>query len=1103
VDGGACVERVVVVDHAPIGRTPRSNAATYTGLFDVVRDQFAALPEARTAGYDKGRFSFNVTGGRCEGCQGAGVQSVGMHFLGSVDVPCPVCRGRRFNEETLAIRLQGKSIFDVLNMTVEEALSFFESTPGAVRILRALADLGLGYLSLGQPSTTLSGGEAQRVKLAGELARPGSGKTLFVLTEPTAGLHAADQTHLLAALQALVDAGHTLVVVDNDPGLLVSADHIVDLGPGSGEKGGRLVAAGPPDVVARCPQSLTGHALARLSPPLHTSAQRERSGPAPTIRLVGVTTNNLQGIDADFPAGSLTVVTGVSGSGKSSLAFDTLFAEGQRRFMGSLSAYAMQFLRKARKGEFEHASRIPPTVAIDQSTMPDNPRSTVATVTGLHPLLRLLYARAGEYPCPMCGLTASAGDRKCLACGIWLPGPFSAGHFSFNREIGACTACRGLGFVLEADPERLVSHPERALTRKALDGHKTARHFGSPDNKYVHILRAAGKARGIDFDAPWESLDDAARTLAMFGTGDEVFEAVWRFERGGEELEQRWSEPWPGFVGFVTAEYEKKHQQSKGEAIRPLMDRIECRECRGSRLAEPMRSVRFHSRTLPGTLASTADELRGQVSQWMETDPHPAAAAVAPGLLQRLDLLCQLGLGYLTLDREAATLSGGEARRVRLVNQVAAGLCGVAYVFDEPTIGLHPRDTATLLDVMEQLKSNGNTLVVVEHDEEVMRAADHIIDLGPGPGREGGRVVAAGPPDRIMECQDSLTGSYLRNPQAVPAPALRRPPGPSVVVDNPGVNNLRTGAVELPSRCVVAVTGVSGSGKSSLVFDVLEPSLREGRAVGCREVRGAQFGSIVTVDQGPIGKSPASIPATVMRLLDSLRKRFASTPEARHLNLRATHFSFNTKGGRCEACKGMGEITVSMDFMADMASPCEECHGQRYKGPVLQCRLRGRNIAEVLEMTVIEALSHFVDDARLSTPLQMLEEVGLGYLQLGQSATTLSGGEAQRLKLAAELMPAKKKAPGETLYLLDEPTTGLHFHDVARLSSILGRLADAGHTVVVVEHHPDVIKCADYIVDLGPEGGPDGGLVVAAGTPEQVAACEESHTGRVLRSVLV
>ena len=1091
VDGR--IGKVIAIDQAPIGRTPRSNPATYTKLSDHIRDLFAALPESRAQGWDKGRFSFNVAGGRCETCQGAGLLQIGMHFLGDVDVVCPDCEGRRFNEETLQVRYRGRTISEVLEMSVDEAAVFFDDRPVLKRFLDVMARLGLGYLRLGQSSTTLSGGEAQRIKLAGELARPSAREAIYILEEPTTGLHLHDIGVLLASLQALVNKGHTIIAIEHHPDFIKTADYVIDLGPGSGEDGGCIVAAGPPEAVAAAEGSLTGRALRRA---LEASPGEPGFSPRPLpaededrpIQLNGVATHNLRDIDVRIPFNRLTVVTGPSGSGKSSLAFDTLFAESRRRYIESFSAYVRSLLSKSGRPNFASAWGLTPPIAVSRAAAAHHPRSTVGTMTGILDYYRLLYARAG---------TAASGPPA---------RPLTASRFSFNHEQGACPGCKGLGFLMAADPETLITDPGRTIFEGALDGTKMGRFYGDPHGQYLAALRAAAEAAGLDLAKPITELDDEARRLIMHGSGDRIYDVDWSYRRGNRTGRHRFRGPWKGLVKLVTEEYERKHADHRGEALRPLLTEEPCPACGGRRLNPESLAVTFLGKNIAELSALTAAE-----SASFFRDAAPAAVrrgpagvravfeAVGEEVLDRLDLIRKVGLDYLAIDRRSSTLSGGEAQRLRLAGQLGARLTGVTYVLDEPTVGLHPRDTENLVGLLRDFTRLDNTVVVVEHDADVISAADHVIDMGPGAGRLGGRIVAEGTPAELAVLPTSVTGPFLaRRPTDIRLLPSR--PAPGLRIRGARAHNLRGIDVEIPGGSLTAVTGVSGSGKSSLVFDVLLASARAGKPVACEAVEGLErFDRVLYVDQEPLAGGPLSTPATYLGLFDAVRTIFASTGEARARGFGKAYFSYLTREGRCETCGGTGETRISMDFLADVLAPCEDCGGRRYRPEVLEVAYRGLTIAGLLDLTAAEARSFFPEPRGLERGLRTLEEIGLGYLRLGQPLDTLSGGEAQRLKLAAELMTP---VAGPALYLFDEPTTGLHFVDIDRLLDVFGRLIDQGHTLVVVEHDTGVIARAGHVIDLGPEGGGRGGAVVATGPPSAIAACPASFTGAALRKVL-
>jgi excinuclease ABC subunit A len=1153
--------RIVTVDADPIGRTPRSNPATYTGAFDPLRDLFAATPEAKALGMGKGHFSFNTAGGRCEACEGAGVLEVGMRYLGAVDLVCDTCGGRRFHPDVLSVKVGGLSIADVLEGSIQEAAVRFRGHPKLTRILTALADLGLGYLPLGRPATTLSGGEAQRVKLATELAKATS-PALIALDEPSTGLHAVDVAVLLAAFDRLCGEGHTLLVVDHDLDLVCAADRITELGPGSGPEGGCVVVAGTPEEIEACADAPTGAALRDRSRSRSaalpdrsrspSAALRDRSGPeqealrdelcprpcdAPMpgidapLELLGVTTHNLRRIDVAIPAAGLTVVTGPSGSGKSSLVFDTLLAESQARFADLVSPWARRLLPRRGGAELVSARGLQAAVAVPAQAGRRNPRATVGTATEVDELLRLLFARGGTRRCPAC-------DREAVGaacgCGATIE-PMWAVDFSPHSERGACPTCRGLGFTQICDPIRLVTRPDRPLDGGALDGTRFGAYLGEPDGRHIATLRAAAAVLGLDVSGPWRGMSPAAHDLAMCGAGDRVFEVAWEYRRGKRTGIHRFTALWVGLTNLVETEYERIHADARGEELEALLVDRPCETCAGERLKAVSRAVSFAGLRAPQAGRRDADGLvawlggveepeeraglagrgerdrRGELDDQGELDRRAGlderggrerrlegddvakissrrlalTRPIREELLRRLQALCDAGLGYLAPARELATLSGGEAQRVRLAAALGGGLVGATYVLDEPTQGLHPRDTARLVGVLKGLAAAGNAVVVVEHDADLVGAADHILELGPGSGPEGGLLVASGPPNTLRKDPSTYTARLLQH--AVPAsPRTSRPLRPFV----PGVtvggafrHTLQDLDLTFPMGSLVAVAGVSGSGKSTLVMEVLAPSLRavlRGQApVGCRTLEcHTTISDVFCSDQDGLSLAGASTVATLMGVAEALRKRFAATSEARARGLSAKAFSSSSPGGRCEICEGRGIITVAMDLLPDVTVGCEICGGRRFSEEVLACRWEGRSITDVLDAPLREANAWFTNDRDLAAPLRALAEIGLGYLRLGQEGTTLSAGERQRLRLARLLMepPAAPVA-----LLLDEPTRGLGFEDVDRLLRALHQLADAGHLVVVVEHHADFLAAADWVVELGPEGSAGGGRIVRAG----------------------
>ena len=1044
--------KLITIDQAPIGRTPRSNPATYTGLFDHLRALFAAEPLARELGLKKGVFSFNNKGGRCAVCEGAGVKRLGMHFLGDVEIACEACGGRRFDETILRVRHRGLTVSDVLDLPIAEAAQVFADEPKLARHLEVLVELGLGYITLGQPSTTLSGGEAQRVKLAAELSRPQVRDTLYLLDEPTTGLHAADVAVLLRALDRLVRAGGTVVVSEHHEMVLRFADHVVDLGPESGCRGGELVFAGTPHALKACAASITGRMLAD-TPEIAPHAAPEAAVMDGPIALRGVQTNNLQNIDVDLPVGRISVVTGVSGSGKSSLALDTLHAEGRNRYAENFSTYVRQQLGQRTRPDLASSHGLMPSVAIGQSAARSHPRSTVATAAEIHPLLRLLYSRIGQVP--------TGRERP------------TAGFFSFNHAEGACAACRGLGRVTVCDPERLVSDPEHPLIDGALDGHKTGRFYGERDGQYVATLLQVGRELDHDFSRPWAALSADARRVAMHGAGERVFDVTWQFKRGKNQGEHNFRGAWVGFCGLVEEEYQRKHADHRGRDMLPVMAEHPCHDCGGGRHAPAVLEITVAGSTIADLCALSVDDgARFFADATAELGMVPQ---LCDEVARRLASLQRVGLGYLGLDRATATLSGGEFRRLRLVRQLGVRLQGVTVVLDEPTLGLHPRDTARLWPVLEELRDQGNTVVLVEHDPEVIRLADHVIDVGPGAGKYGGRIMATGTAADIQNEPTSITGQWLgRDLDVDSQPATRSSePHECLTIRGAHQHNLQHIDMDITVGALTAVTGVSGSGKTSLVFGVLAASAEAGRPVGCQSVDGLeQFTNVIAVRPGAGVATGAGSPATAAALSPLLRKLLAGTPEAKDAGLAARHFGTTGKGGRCEACQGTGRHDVALDFMADVQTPCAQCHGTGFTESVLECRWQGRNIAEIMALSVDEALGFFADEARIIDRLQVLADAGLSYLRLGQPSRTLSGGERQRLHLACRLLAGSRETD---LYLCDEPTAGLHMADIAQLAGLLQRLTAAGHTVVVTEHNAQLIRHADRIIELGPGAGAAGG----------------------------
>ncbi|MCD4680974.1 MAG: excinuclease ABC subunit UvrA [Bacteroidales bacterium] len=1078
------ITRLIEIDQSPIGRTPRSNPATYTDLFDHIRNLFASLPESKKRAYNKGRFSFNNVGGRCETCQGAGYIHLGMHFLGDMEIVCVECNGKRFNDETLEIVYKNKNIFEVLELSIEEAWQFFDGEARITKILNQLIALDVGYLKLGQPSTSLSGGEAQRIKLASELYKTSKGHALYILDEPTTGLHKADIKHLLIALNKIVNNDNTVIVIEHDTDIIKQADHIIDLGPDGGDKGGYLVAQGDTAEIMSCDDSYTGKALKEASDKnKFSSSKSEKKQNPENIKFYGVTTNNLKNIDIEIPLNQTTVITGISGSGKTSLAFDTIYSESRNRFTENLSTYARRMMSKVKKPELEQCSGLTPAIAVRQNQFRKNPRSTVGTVTEIFDLYRLLFSRAG--------FNKNGNITK-------LP----ASMFSFNKLAAACPKCKGLGNITTSDPEKFITHPEKAIIAGAMDGTTPGKFFGDIYGQYINTLIKVGELKGIDFTLPYHKLSQKAVQIALFGTGTEEYDVEWKFRRGNRTGTHNLTTVWKGFVNYLNEDWEIKHDSKRGEAFKAIMSEINCSACQGKRFRKNILDVSFDGMNISQLSSKTitnAIEYFSNIQKEINPDTFAICEQIIVQLITKLKPLDEIGLGYLSIDRTTQTLSGGEAQRLRIASQLVSDLCGLTYVLDEPTLGLHPRDTQNLMKSIRKLKDNGNTVILVEHDPDVISHADHIIDMGQGAGENGGKIIAQGSINDIIKNPKSITGKYLsKDRQEIIRQKINkqeREPGAGISITGAYANNLKNISINIPAGGIIAVTGVSGSGKTSLAFDVIADSFKAGRAVNCDNISFANIDSVVVIDQQKIGTSPLSTPATYTGLFDIIRDLFARLDESKARGLKKLHFSFNSKEGRCPACKGMGNVKVSMDFLSDVWVSCDTCHGKRYKDSILKIRYKNLNINEVLELEVSEAYNIFEDNTKIRKILCVLRDIGLGYLKLGQSTSTLSGGETQRLKLASELI---REFLDNCLFIFDEPTTGLHMQDVEKLIAVFNKLVNNGNTVLLVEHNLEIIRTSDWIIDLGPEGGDKGGEVVYSSISSKIVKCNKSYTGKAL-----
>jgi excinuclease ABC subunit A len=1189
LSGHDLIDDVVLVDQSPIGKTTRSVPATYVGAFDAIRKLFVAHPESIERGYTAGTFSFNSGKGRCPSCSGNGFEHVEMQFLSDVYLRCADCNGTRYREEILQIKVlagtledggeptpqaqHAKSIAEVLGLTVAEALEFFAAEPDVLRALQPLADVGLAYVELGQAVPTLSGGEAQRLKLAGHLAEsakrrskkdPAASRqgTLFLFDEPTTGLHFDDIATLMLAFRQLIAAGHSLLVIEHNLDVIQGADWLIDIGPEGGQDGGHLVAVGRPDDVAVTSDSHTAMALrdyaqARgLKPALNPSKKPKLGAADRAIQIHHAREHNLKNVDITIPRDKFTVISGVSGSGKSTVAFDIVFGEGQRRYLESLNAYARQFVQPASRPDVDAIHGIPPTVAIEQRTSRGGRKSTVATQTEIYHYLRLLYVKLGTQHCPTCEVAIEPQNMEAIQARILsdyggttvtLLAPMVVARKGIYKELAKWADDRGYA-QLRVDGEYLPTaqwpvldrYKEHDIELPLAQCEIDARHEGTLQialqqalelgNGVVIVSPIKGRGkRGRGDKHPVEALFSTERACPSCGRGfDELDPRLFSYNS-----KHGWCHSCFG-TGQEIAEFDAEQSgeedhwldADKPDSAEDDVHEVNCRQCQGLRLNETALSVSFQGQSIAKLTALSVDGAARWLQKLRLSDREQAIGRDLLVELQgRLSFMQKVGLNYLTLDRAAPTLSGGEAQRIRLASQLGSNLRGVCYILDEPTIGLHTRDNRRLIATLRDLQAKGNTVLVVEHDEDTIREADYLIDMGPGAGIHGGEVVAHGTLAQLKKNKSSLTGQFMAKPLRHPMAGLRddeqrgQYPPEKLRIIGAEQNNLKALDVTIPLRQLVSISGVSGSGKSTLIRSILHQNLRrvvnvkqsrknslkKPRWQGCEDIQGWQsITRTLEVDQTPIGKTTRSCPATYLGIWDTIRKLFAETVDARLRGYTPARFSFNTGDGRCATCGGHGMVKVEMNFLPDVRVACEECRGWRFNDETLSVRYKEKHIGEVLAMNMEEATEFFSAISSVHHTLQLLQDVGLGYLTLGQQSPTLSGGEAQRIKLVTELAKAKPGArvKQHTLYVLDEPTVGLHMADVEKLLRVLHRLVSSGNSVLVIEHNLDVIAESDWVIDMGPEGGSGGGKVVAQGIPATICKRKRSHTGKYLQELL-
>jgi excinuclease ABC subunit A len=1106
------LDKIELIDQSPVGKTPRSNSATYSGLWEILREMFAETADAQKIGLGKSAFSFNVDGGRCPECKGAGSHKIEMQFLADVFVQCEKCSGLRFQDQVLEVKLFDKNVSELLSMTLEEVKAFLAPhlDPSKLdkieQLLNPLLDLGLGYLTLGHPLNNLSGGEAQRLKLASYLSKENKEKCLFILDEPTTGLHRYNVFSLLETFKKLLLHGHSIVCVEHNLDVIYGADYLIELGPEGGELGGELLLEGNPRTLYADKKNIKlSHTLKSLADSINFKAESvstkksssKKTTSSEAIKITGARHHNLKDVSLEIPKNKLTVVTGVSGSGKSTLAFDIVFNEGQRRYIDCLSPYARQFIKQLERPELDSVTNLPPTVAVSQKTAPPLGVSTLATTTEVYQFLRLLYSKVGTQHCPEHDLPITATSVESIAeeisnkhqgKRIYFFAPVVSGRKGHYRELFAR--------ALRADiTEALVDNKVISITSETkLERHKL---------HWVSLLVASiGK---VSANNPL--LIDAVKQTLLLGNGvlelvvDDKYNkpTVFSSERVCPKCNRGFRELDPQDFSFRSARGVCTTCSGRGHIeLRNESTKV-CPDCKGSRIAAIGRNVLIDGHRIHQLTHCNSNELLKKLDS-LKINPklEPIISPIFHELKSRLKIICDIGLDYLSLDREASSISGGEAQRLRLARTLGSPLVGVCYILDEPTIGLHPQDHQQVLNTILDLRDAGNTVVVVEHDEAMIRAADNIIDIGPGGGANGGHLVAHGSISDIIKNKDSVTGKCLAKSVALipkEASSTKISKDEYLKITGAKINNLKNISASFPLNKFCVVAGVSGSGKSSLVRHSLIPAVidafenkkktKSKTTASWEKLENHEsISRLLEIDQTPVGKTSASTPASYLGIFDDIRSIFASLPEAKANGWTKSFFSYNSGKGKCPACQGKGVIKIPMSFLPEASAICEQCDGLRYNEQALEVLFQGYSIGEILGKTLAEAKDIFKNHRNIQRILEYVSDMGVGYLTLGQRTSSLSGGEVQRLKIAKELGSAQAI---DTLYILDEPTTGLHMADVDKLINVFRKLIDKGNTVIVIEHDLDVIRNADYLLEMGPGAGDLGGEVIFSGSPAKLA----------------
>lgn len=1042
-------KNIVSVSQSPIGRTPRSNPATYTKVFDKIRIIFAKVEEAKKQKLRSSHFSFNVKGGRCESCQGAGYNLIGMHFIGEVEVECEVCQGNRFSNNILEIKFNNKNIKEVLDLSIDEAAIFFKEQRDIKRMLDAMVELGLGYIKLGQRATTLSGGEAQRIKLAAEMVKKAKQETLYILDEPSTGLHAYDVEILIKALQKLKQNGHSLVIVEHQEDIIKAADHIIELGPKSGKYGGELVFQGSLKEFLE-QDSISSQFLRKVDK--EHSLILEKTNPTSTefIEFKGVKTNNLKNIDIKIPHNKLNIFTGISGSGKSSMAFDTIYKTGSEAYYETLPTYIRSRLNHQSEANFDEFSGLTACLSIKQNRSNNNSRSTFGTFSGIYDLYRLLFSRISN-------------NSKGIAS------PQNSSFFSFNKQQSACPHCKGLGEITTADEFGFINHPEKSIYDKSITNSHIAKFYLDENGQYYWTLKALEKVLNMNFDIPWKEIPHEQKQIILWGDNKNILEVEWNYERKGRKGKHQFTSFWQGLIPLINEEYERKHADHRASAFTPIMKQLSCPICNGQRLHKEVLDYRILGKNIAEIssleIGDSIDLFKNWQKELLPTDAQ-IAKEVIQEILNKSYIINDLDLGYLKTNRTVKSLSGGEMQRLSIASNLGSKMSGITYIFDEPSRGLHQNNIVPIIKSLQELVSKGNTVIAVEHNSQFIKQADNIFEFGPGSGDNGGELVSKvkGGDYQIQKVDIQRVKKSNKNPENF------------IKINSAFANNLKYINLKIPTESIVGIHGVSGSGKTTLVKEVILKSFENNTPTNCKNIEDlTAFKQIIYVNSDTENTHQNQRIASYLGIEVIVRRLFATTISAKNNKKKENFFSNNSKDGKCSNCGGAGTVSVKMDFISDVNEICPECGGHGYNYEVIEYKYHGKNIAEIMKMDIIKSMEFFAENKIINQNCSLLIELGLSYLSLGGKIKQLSMGEMQRLKIAKHLISNKSH---KTLFLLDEPSKGLSNKDLQFLFNSMDRLIHQGNSIIMIEHHPKVLEECDYLIEIGPGAGNKGGNIV-------------------------